>query len=75
MGKAPAGPGNGNGAEAEPLLVRGYEGLKQRKDQLPEPAMLTNALEPLVRLYEATGRSDRAAAYRQELEAVQTTKP
>jgi serine/threonine protein kinase/tetratricopeptide (TPR) repeat protein len=62
-------------AEAEPLLVRGYEGLKQRKDQLPEPAMLTKALEQLVQLYEATGRTDRAAAYRQELEAVTKTKP
>src|SRR5262249_33927355 len=43
-------------ADAEPLLVQGYEGLKQRAAYIPPIArklLLTEALERLVQLYDA----------------------
>jgi serine/threonine protein kinase/Flp pilus assembly protein TadD len=58
-------------AEAEPLLLAGYEGLKSREATLPAEARpnLAAARERLVRLYEATGWQDKAAKWRQQLEA------
>jgi serine/threonine protein kinase/tetratricopeptide (TPR) repeat protein len=58
-------------AEAEPPLVQGYEGMKQRGAKIPPPAKvrLTEALERLVQLYEAWGKPDEAAKWRKELEA------
>ncbi len=50
-------------ADAEPLLVEGYEGMKQREAKLPPQAKdlrLKEALERLVRLYEATGMKEKA---------------
>src|SRR5262249_52026322 len=57
-------------AEAEPLLVQGYEGMQQREAKVPTDAKhwLTEALERLVRLYEAMGQKDKAAAWRKKLE-------
>jgi hypothetical protein len=64
-------------AEAEPLLQAGYEGLRQRKDQIPpqDRVSLTETLERLVQLYEATGRKDQAAVWHKELEALPPSKP
>jgi tetratricopeptide (TPR) repeat protein len=58
-------------AEAEPLLVAGYEGMMRREAMIPPQARisLTEALERLVQLYEATNKPDEAARWRQELEA------
>jgi serine/threonine protein kinase/tetratricopeptide (TPR) repeat protein len=58
-------------AEAGPLLREGYEGLKQRdKKLLPhEKARLGEAAERLVRLYEATGETEKAAEWAKTLEA------
>jgi non-specific serine/threonine protein kinase/serine/threonine-protein kinase len=57
-------------ADAEPLLLQGYEGLKQR--QAPNPAQgkarLTEAVERLVQLYDATGPKDKADEWRKKLE-------
>jgi tetratricopeptide (TPR) repeat protein len=56
-------------AEAEPLLLSGYEGMKQRESQIPpigEPR-LREALQRLVQLYDATGRTNRAAEWKQKL--------
>jgi non-specific serine/threonine protein kinase/serine/threonine-protein kinase len=55
--------------EAEPFLVEGYEGMKQREAFMPLPARprLTEALERLVQLYEATNRKDRADELRKQL--------
>jgi lipopolysaccharide biosynthesis regulator YciM len=64
-------------AAAEPLLLQGYEGLKQREAKIPplfKQARLTEALERLVRLYEATGQKDKADEWRKELEASQATR-
>ena len=57
-------------AAAEPLLVQGYAGLKRRADKVPpiHQARLTEALERLVRLDEATGQKDKAAEWRKKLE-------
>jgi hypothetical protein len=60
-------------AEAEPLLARGYEGMKQREASIPTPyrqARLKEALERLVQLHDATGNKAAAARRRKELEAL-----
>jgi eukaryotic-like serine/threonine-protein kinase len=58
-------------AEAEPLLLQGYEGMKQREDQIPAEGQvrLVEALERLVQLHEALEQPDQAAPWRSELEA------
>jgi ATP/maltotriose-dependent transcriptional regulator MalT len=63
-------------AEAEPLLLACYEGLKQRQAKVPAEARphLTQALERLVRLYEASGKKEEADKWRKELEAAQGAK-
>jgi tetratricopeptide (TPR) repeat protein len=55
--------------EAEPLLLSGYEGMKQREDKIPTEGKprLKETLQRLVQLYEATGRPDQAAAWKQKL--------
>jgi tetratricopeptide (TPR) repeat protein len=57
-------------AEAEPLLVSGYEGMKQRRDTIPprDQSHLTRALDRLVKLYEDWGQMDKAKRWK-ELEA------
>jgi tetratricopeptide (TPR) repeat protein len=57
-------------ADAEPLLLAGYEGMKQRQDKIPPAGKmrLPEALERLVRLYEATGRKDKADEWRKKLD-------
>jgi serine/threonine protein kinase len=58
-------------AEAEPLLVQGYEGMKQRQDTIPpayRQVCLTEALERLVRLYEAAEQKAKAADWRRKLQ-------
>jgi tetratricopeptide (TPR) repeat protein len=56
--------GEGKLAEAEPLIVQGYEGMKAREATIPSEGqpLLTEAAERLVLLYEQTGRPDQAAA-------------
>jgi hypothetical protein len=58
-------------AEAEPMLVSGYEGLKQHEDTIPsqDKPHLKKALERLVKFYEAWGKPDKAMRWRQELES------
>jgi eukaryotic-like serine/threonine-protein kinase len=48
--------------EAEPLLLKGYEGLKTREQKLSVKGSecLRDATLRLVRYYEATNRPDRA---------------
>ena len=56
-------------ADAEPLLLSGYEGMKQRKAKIPsqDKARLTKALERLVRLYEVWNKKDKADWWRKKL--------
>ena len=59
-------------AEAEPLLLRGYQGLRQHEERIPAnfpQIRLTEALEWLVQLYEEWDKPDEAAKWRKELEA------
>ncbi len=60
-------------ADAGPLLLAGYEGLRKRQDTIPPGVRrqrLAEALARLVRLHETTGNEDDAAKWRKELEAV-----
>jgi tetratricopeptide (TPR) repeat protein len=61
-------------ADAEPLLLSGFEGLRQREVSIPtaEKPRLTRALERLVRLYDAWGKQDDAMKWRKELAAAGT---
>jgi eukaryotic-like serine/threonine-protein kinase len=56
-------------AEAEPLLLSGYEGLKQREDKIPPAgrARPQDALQRLMQLYEETGRPELAAEWKKKL--------
>jgi tetratricopeptide (TPR) repeat protein len=65
--------GQNRHAEAEPLLRSGYDGMKQRAMKMPQKArtlFVTEALDRLVRLAEATGKPDEAAEWRREREAL-----
>jgi tetratricopeptide (TPR) repeat protein len=55
-------------AEAEPLLLAGYEGIAGRFKTLPPAGRmrLTEARERLVQFYDAWGKKDQAAGWRQK---------
>ena len=57
-------------ADAEPLLLSGYQGMKERATKIPPQGKvrLTEALERLVQLYEATGKKDEADKWRKKLD-------
>ena len=61
--------GQGRYAEAEPLVVAGYEGMKAREARIavPERSRLREAAERVVRLYEAWGKPEQAAAWKAKL--------
>jgi hypothetical protein len=63
-------------ADAEPLLLKGYEGMKAREKTIPHQGMVRvpEALERLVQLYEATGNKDEAARWRTELVAIKAAE-
>jgi tetratricopeptide (TPR) repeat protein len=65
-------------AQAEPLVVDGYEGLKAHEKQIPRffvTLHLTNAGARVVRLYEAWGRPHEAAAWRSKLNGQRPSQP
>lgn len=55
-------------AEAEPLLVQGYEGMRERKGKIPaySKILVTKAQERLAPLYEAWGKPEKAAQWREK---------
>jgi eukaryotic-like serine/threonine-protein kinase len=55
--------------EAEPLLISGYEGIKEHLGKFPAPRnlFLRQALERLVQLYEATSQPENAAQWKKTL--------
>jgi tetratricopeptide (TPR) repeat protein len=59
-------------AEAEPLLMNGYQGLKQREKQAGSDSrqQLSAAAQRLVELYLAWEKPDEAARWQKELEAL-----
>jgi hypothetical protein len=58
--------------EAEPLLLSGYTGMKERQKTIPPrgKVRLPEAAERLMQLYEATGKKDEAARWRKEVETL-----
>jgi hypothetical protein len=62
-------------AEAEPLLVDGYQGMKKQEMKIPPggKVRLIEALERLVQLDEATRNTKRAAQWRKALEQARKT--
>ncbi len=63
-------------AEAEPMLLQGYEGLKE-KDAI-HPAVRRRMIEVagwVVRLYEATDQPEKARAWREKLKARESAAP
>jgi tetratricopeptide (TPR) repeat protein len=56
-------------ADAEPLLLSGYNGMAQGEAQLPAWARgrLKDALQLLVQLYDATGPTEQAAEWKKKL--------
>jgi WD40 repeat protein/serine/threonine protein kinase/tetratricopeptide (TPR) repeat protein len=56
-------------AEAEPLLVAGYEGMHQRESTIPakDKSRLTEAVQRLVQYYEATDQLEKANDWRKKL--------
>jgi hypothetical protein len=54
-------------------LLQGYEGLKQRAKKIPErhrAVRLSQAVERLIRLYDALQKKDEAAKWHKELERI-----
>ena len=64
-------------AEAERLLLAGYEGMKQREEKIPPQGKLrlTEALERLVQLCDAWGQKEKADAWRRKLPVAKSAKP
>src|SRR5205823_126660 len=69
-------------ADAEPLLIAGYEGLQRHRsvDHADGRPLITDALGRLVQLYDAWGKKDKADEWRKKLEeakapAKTTVKP
>jgi eukaryotic-like serine/threonine-protein kinase len=55
-------------AEAESLLISGYEGMKQRADKIRDRnKVFSEALQRLVQLYEATGQFEKATEWNKKL--------
>ncbi|MFO0936339.1 MAG: serine/threonine-protein kinase [Gemmataceae bacterium] len=64
--------------DAEPLLLKGYEGLKARENKIPHVSQtafqIPEALDRLVELYVATGKSDEEKKWRSERAKYPTQK-
>jgi hypothetical protein len=58
-------------AEAEPILLSSYEGMKQREGKIPSAgkARVKENLRRLVQLYEATGQSEKTVEWNRNLAA------
>ena len=57
--------------EAEPLLLEGYQGMAVRKDRIgvPDWYHLDRAREWIIQLYQAWGKPEKAAEWREKLKA------
>jgi len=65
-------------AEAEPLVIDGYEAMKAREAKIPpnSKARLSKAGARIVQLYEAWGKKEKAEEWRKRLaQATDTTRP
>ena len=61
--------------EAEPLLLEGYQGMLARKDRIdvPEWYHLDRAREWIIQLYQAWGKPEKAAEWREKLKAIKVS--
>jgi tetratricopeptide (TPR) repeat protein len=59
--------------DAEPLLIEGYQGMAARKDRMgaPDRYHLERGCEWLIQLYQAWGKPDKAAEWRQAFSKTQ----
>ena len=57
-------------AEAEPLIISGYAGMKAREAKIPPPGKprLTDAAERVLKLYEAWGKKEKTAEWRDKMD-------
>jgi serine/threonine protein kinase len=53
-------------ADAEPLLIAGYEGIKARERTIPNPARISESLDRIIQLYDVCGQPEKATAWRAE---------
>jgi serine/threonine protein kinase/tetratricopeptide (TPR) repeat protein len=68
--------GKRNYDEAEPLLISGYEGMRQRESGIRDRyQVLEESIQTLVQLFEATSRFEKAAEWRTKLTVVQAAGP
>jgi tetratricopeptide (TPR) repeat protein len=60
-------------AEAEPLLLSGYEGIKRRESQAPagERPEVKRPLERLIQFYQAISQPEKAMPWQQRLDELQ----
>jgi hypothetical protein len=65
--------GQKNFSEAEPLLVSGYEGMRQRQATIPsgDRSALDEAGQGIVKLYQNWGKPEKAAEWQQRLQATE----
>ena len=54
----------GNYAQAEPLLLAGYQGLSDKREALSQKELPAKAIERLIELYSSWGRPDEAEKWR-----------
>ena len=64
-------------AEAEPMLLKGYEGMKQREKSIPphEHLQLPKSLDRLIEFYTATNKPDEAKKWQAERAKYKETAP
>jgi hypothetical protein len=65
-------------AAAEPLLLEGYKGMKDREQTIRMPwrtIRLTQAVERLVKLYDAWDKKDKAEEWRKILPVEKSEQP
>lgn len=62
--------------KAEPLLLKGYQGMSEREQSIPDPAQvrLSEAIDRLVRVYPGTDNEEQSAKWQAELEKRQADK-
>ena len=62
--------------EAEPLLISGYEGMREREGNIRERTkVLTESIQNFIQLFEATSRPEKAAEWRDKLALVLSAGP
>lgn len=63
--------------EAEPLLIKGYEGMKQREGKIPPQSKirLSEALDHLIQLYSETNKPDEVKKWQAEKDKLPDPQP